>query len=235
MLALPSYWITLSLGTADLLSTTLTLVAALAWKKKQALRGGVALAAALLSRETELLAWAATGMAALREKRWPWMLPLVLAPLPLVLLIGSLRQRFSTVTDGALASVAFTWPLSGIAGKVGNLLQGSAEFSLIEQIFDGFCLLLWLATLVVLLMAALGRWRVGLWLRCAAGLYLLPALCTGSLILARFPDYTRVWIDLSGLALLVLLSSRSRWIRAWLLLSGIVSLGYGMGYALIAP
>lgn len=235
VLALPSYWITLSLGTADLLSTTLTLVAALAWKKQQVLRGGVALAAALLSRETELLAWAATGMAALREKRWPWIMPLVLAPVPLVLLIGSLRERFSMVTDGSLARVAFTWPMSGIAVKVGNLLQGSAELPSFERIFDGLCLLLWLATLLVLLMAALGRWRVGLWLRCAAGLYLLPALCTGTLILARFPDYTRVWIDLAGMALLVLISSRTRWTRLWLLLSGILSLGYCMGYALIAP
>jgi len=76
---------------------------------------------------------------------------------------------------------------------------------------------------------------VGRWLRWAAGLYLLPALCTSTQILARFPDYTRVWIDLAGLALLVLLSARSRWIRPWLLLSAAVSLGYGAGYALVAP
>ena len=93
----------------------------------------------------------------------------------------------------------------------------------------------YLASLAVLLMAALGRWRVGRWLRWAAGLYLLPGLCTSTQILARFPDYTRVWIDLAGLALLVLLSARSRWIRPWLLLSAAVSLGYGAGYALVAP
>jgi glycosyltransferase involved in cell wall biosynthesis len=235
VLALPGYWITLSLGTADLLATTLMLAAALAWKQQRPWRGGTALAAALLSRETELLAWAATGLTALWEKRWHWLLPLALAPLPLLALMGSLRQRFSLVADGALASLHFTWPLGGIAAKVGQLLLGTAELPQLERVFDGLSLLLWLASLAVLLMAALGRWRVGRWLRWAAGLYLLPALCTSTQILARFPDYTRVWIDLAGLALLVLLSSRSRWIRPWLLLSAAVSAGYGVGYGLVAP
>ena len=58
---------------------------------------------------------------------------------------------------------------------------------------------------------------------------------TSKVIDCTFPDYTRVWIDLAGLALLVLLSARSRWIRPWLLLSAAVSLGYGAGYALVAP
>ena len=235
VLALPGYWITLSLGTADLLATTLMLAAALAWKEQRPWRGGVALASALLSRETELLAWAATGCSALWEKRWRWLLPLALAPVPLLALMASLRQRFSVVADGALASLHFTWPLGGIAAKVGQLLLGTAELPPLERVFDGLSLLLWLASLAVLLMAALGRWRVGRWLRWAAGLYLLPGLCTSTQILARFPDYTRVWIDLAGLALLVLLSARSRWIRPWLLLSAAVSLGYGAGYALVAP
>ena len=233
VLALPGYWITLSLGTADLLATSLMLAAAVAWKEQRPWRGGVTLATALLSRETELLAWAATGCSALWEKRWRWLLPLGLAPLPLLALMGSLRQRFGVVADGALASLHFTWPLGGIAAKVGQLLLGTAELPPLERVFDGLSMLLWLASLAVLVMAALGRWRVGRWLRWAAGLYLLPALCTSTQILARFPDYTRVWIDLAGLALLVLLSARSRWIRPWILISAMVSMGYAMGYALV--
>jgi len=235
VLALPGYWITLSLGTADLLATTLMLAAAVAWKQQWPWRGGAALAAALLSRETELLAWGATGLASLWEKRWRWLLPLGLAPLPLLALMGSLRHRFSLVVDGALAILHFTWPLGGIAAKVGQLLLGAAGLSPLERLFDGLCLLLWLASLAVLLMAAFGSWRVGRWLRWATGLYVLPALCTSTQILARFPDYTRVWIDLAGLALLALISARSRWIRPWLLLSLAVSVGYGVGYGLLAP
>jgi hypothetical protein len=68
-----------------------------------------------------------------------------------------------------------------------------------------------------------------------AGIYLLPALCTSIQILARFPDYTRVWIDLAGLALLALLSARSRLLLPWLGLSALVSIGYWVGYLWLAP
>jgi hypothetical protein len=50
------------------------------------------------------------------------------------------------------------------------------------------------------------------WLRFTAGVYLLPAVCTSTQILARFPDYTRVWIDVASLALLGCLSLRSRFV-----------------------
>jgi hypothetical protein len=79
---------------------------------------------------------------------------------------------------------------------------------------------------------AVASWRGwgGRWLRWACGLYLLPALCTSTQILARFPDYTRVWIDLSALALLTLVAGRSRLLIPWLMLSALISLGYGIGY-----
>jgi hypothetical protein len=65
-------------------------------------------------------------------------------------------------------------------------------------------------------------------------LYLLPALCTSTQILARFPDYTRVWIDLAGLALLALVSARTRWLKHWLGLSTAISIGYLSGYLVLA-
>jgi hypothetical protein len=67
-------------------------------------------------------------------------------------------------------------------------------------------------------------------LRISAALYLLPALCTSTQILARFPDYTRVWIDLSSLALLALVSARSRWLPWWLGAAAVLSVGYGLGF-----
>jgi hypothetical protein len=95
-------------------------------------------------------------------------------------------------------------------------------------------LLVWLCSLAILAATALRGWG-GRWLRITAGVYLLPALCTSTQILARFPDYTRVWIDVSSLALLALLSSRSRWLTPWLAMSTLLSLGYGAGYSLLAP
>ena len=103
VLALPGYWITLSLDTADLLATSLMLTAALAWRQQRIAPAAAALSAALLSRETALLAWAAMGFNALWRRRWRWLLPLALAPLPLLAWTASLRGRFAAVPDAALA------------------------------------------------------------------------------------------------------------------------------------
>ena len=73
------------------------------------------------------------------------------------------------------------------------------------------------ATLVVLATACWRGWG-GRWLR-----------------LARFPDHTRTRIDLAGLALLALIAVRSRWLKPWLGLSAVVSLGYGLGYGVMVP
>jgi hypothetical protein len=238
VLALPGYWITLSLNTADLLATTLMLAAALAWKQQRLRASWASLTAALLSRETALLAWAATGVTALRERRWRWLFPLALVPLPLWAWTATLRARFPAVPDGSLASLHFTWPFGGILGKAGQLLGlvslPGVELGGAERLFDGLCFGLWLVTLALLAAACFRGWG-GRWLRLASGLYLLPALCTSTQILARFPDYTRVWIDLAGLALLGLLSARSRWLKLWLSLSAMVSLGYWAGYLVLAP
>jgi hypothetical protein len=235
VLTLPGYWITLSLDTADLLATTLMLAAALAWREQRIALGSAALSAALLSRETALLAWAATGLSALWRRHWRWLVPLALVPLPLLAWTVSLRGRFPAVPDAALASLHFTWPLAGVLVKVAQLLGLVASPVVgMERLFDALCLVLWLSTLAVLVCAAWRGWG-GQWLRLAAGFYLLPALCTSIQILGRFPDYTRVWIDLAGLALLALLSARSRWLNPWLGLSALVSLGYGAGYLVLAP
>lgn len=238
VLALPAYWITLSLNTADLLATTLMLSAALAWKQQRLGAVWGSLCGALLTRETALLAWAATGLSALRERRWRWLLPLALVPVPWWVFTAVLRARFPEVADGALASLHFTWPLGGILGKAAQLLGlvslPGVELGGAERVFDVLCFGLWLSTLAVLAVACWRGWGGG-WLRWACGLYLLPALCTSTQILARFPDYTRVWIDLAGLGLLALVSARTRWLKHWLGLSTAVSIGYLAGYLVLAP
>ena len=238
VLALPAYWITLSLNTADLVATTLTLSAALAWKQQRLAAAWGSLSAALLSRETALLAWAATGLSAVRERRWRWLLPLALVPLPMWVITAVLRVRFPNVVDGSLATLHFTWPLGGILRKAVQLLGVAAlpgvQLGSAERLFDALCFALWLSTLAVLVAACWRGWG-GRWVQWACGLYLLPALCTSTQILARFPDYTRVWIDLAGLGLLALISARTAWLRPWLGLSAAVSLGYWAGFLVLAP
>jgi len=214
------------------------LCAALAWKQQRLGAVCGSLCGALLTRETALLAWAATGLSALRERRWRWLLPLALVPVPLWVFTAVLRARFPEVADGALASLHFTWPLGGILSKTAQLLGlvslPGVELGGVERVFDVLCFGLWLSTLAALAVACWRGWGGG-WLRWACGLYLLPALCTSTQILARFPDYTRVWIDLAGLGLLALVSARTRWLKHWLGLSTAISIGYLSGYLVLAP
>jgi hypothetical protein len=192
------------------------------------------LSLALLSRETGLLAWASSGLTSLRERRWRWLLPLSLVPLPLLAWTASLKARFPATADGLLVSLHFTWPGLGIATKALQLLGVSplagGPMGGAERLFDSLCFGLWLLSLGLLLAVAL---RPGLtrWLRFTAALYLLPALCTSTQILARFPDYTRVWIDVASLVLIALLSLRHRMaVIIWVVASAMISIGYGIGY-----
>ena len=213
VLALPSYWITLSLDTADLLATTLLLTSAVAYRSQRPGALVASLSVALLSRETGLLAWASSGLTSLRERRWTLLLPFALVPIPLLAWTASLKARFPATADGLLVSLHFTWPGLGIATKALQLLGLASlpggPMATAERLFDSLCFGLWLLSLGLLLAVAL---RPGLnrWLRFTAALYLLPALCTSTQILARFPDYTRVWIDVASLALLGCLSLRPR-------------------------
>ena len=238
VLALPSYWITLSLDTADLLATTFLLASAVAFRAQRPGFLVSSLSLALLSRETGLLAWASSGLTSLRERRWTWLLPVALVPLPLLAWTASLKARFPATADGLLVSLHFTWPGMGIATKALQLLGlaplAGGPMPTTERLFDSLCFGLWLLSLGLLLVVAL---RPGLnrWLRFTAALYLLPALCTSTQILARFPDYTRVWIDVASLALLGCVSMRrddlaSRFVG----FSTGVSLVYLVSYFLVA-
>lgn len=238
VLVLPAYWITFTLSTADLLATTLLLAAAVAWRQQRPAWLSAALTAAVLSRETALLVWGASLLAAVTERRWRWLLPLAVVPVPLLVLTTWLKMRFAASGDGLLAVLHFGMPGLGILQKLGQLLgplpvSGLAPSGL-ERGFDGLCLLLWLCSVAILAATAQRGWG-GRWLRITAGVYLLPALCSTTQILARFPDYTRVWIDVGTLALLALLSARSRWLLPWLATSTLVSLGYWTGYSVLAP
>jgi len=237
VLSLPGYWITLSLNTADLLATTLMLSAAVAWKQQHLGRLWSSLAAALLTRETAALAWASSIWAALKQRAWRLVMPLVLVPLPWLVWTTALSRRFPSVTDQALVSLHFGWPLLGIFRKAGKLLWwGSpvASMPVLERLFDALSFGLWLSGLA-LLIRVMWTDRYGSWLRSAATLYGLTALCTTLQILARFPDYTRVWIDLSSLVLLAAVMDPSRVFKLYLIAASVVSLGYWVGFALMAP
>ena len=233
VLALPGYWVSFSLGTADLLCTTLILAAALAWREQRLSPLLTSLTAALLTRETALLSWAATALTALWERRWRWLLPLALVPLPLLAWTHVLQTRFLQTVDGLQARLHFSWPGFGLLQKAEQLLGlrslPDLHPSALERAFDAACYGFWLLSLAVLVATALRGWGQR-WLRLTAAAYVLPAVCTSTQILARFPDYTRVWIDISSLCLLALLCVRGPLLRLWLTAAALLSLGYGVGY-----
>ena len=234
VLALPGYWVSLSLSTADMLSTTLLLGAALTASNGPLLPHWLNIVGATLTRETGILAWAASCLMSLRERRWHRLLPLVFAPVPLMVWSAYLGSRFSSVTDGYLAKLHFGPPLVGIVKKLVQLLQSRTYIeypqNLLEGFFDSGCLFFFILTLVLLAAGVRMGWG-GRWLRYSCAFYLLPALCVSTQILSRFPDYTRVFVDLSSLTLLVLVSSRTRLSTPWLFLSILISVGYILGYA----
>lgn len=235
VLALPGYWVSLSLSTADLLSTTLLLGVALTASEGQFMPHWMSLVGITLTRETGLLAWATSSLKSLRERQWRLFLLLLPVPLPLFLWSTYLKSRFPFVVDGYLAKLHFGPPFIGIVSKLFHSLQQLTTLPyksyLLEGFFDIVCLFFLLFTLVLLMRGVLFG-SGSRWLRYASAFYLLPALCTSSQILSRFPDYTRVWIDLSSLTLLLIVSSRSRSSLIWLLVATLISIGYVSGYFL---
>lgn len=234
-LLLPGYWITLSLDTADLLATVGLLAVAVTFSAKRRGLTMLALAAALLSRETALLAWAATGMSAFRERRWNWLLTWLTVPLPLLFWTLSLNSRFAQTRDGLLASIHFGAPGLGVIQKIlqltdSKLFTGHNPLPL-EHLFDGVSLILFALNIAILVIISFNS-RASLWLRLTAAIYVLPALCTSTQILNRFPDYTRVWLDLGTLSLLGLIQIRSKWTNKWLALNAFTSIAYIIGYLL---
>ena len=236
VLLLPGYWVTLSVDTADLLSTVGLLAVAVLWSTERRGLTAFVLVASLLSRETAILVWATTCLTALLQRRWTWLIPLACVPAPLLVWTQVLNNRFALTRDGLLASLHFGWPGGGFIHKISNLLGLSPltgpQHSLAEYLFDSASLFLWTFTLVVLAIVALSS-RASRWMKLCSAMYLIPALCTSIQIFDRFPDYTRVWIDLSSLALLGLLQIRSQLLTAWLSVGAMLSLTYVIGYFIV--
>ena len=237
-LALPAYWITLTLDTADLVATTLLLSTAYAWLLKKRYFGSASISLSLLTRETSLLIWFSTITSIFKRRRYRWLIPVGLAAVPWILWTSYLNDRFKSTADGFLATLHFGAPLSGVIHKALLLLSSLTSlhsFDLaVESLFDASAFCLWLFTIACLIVISLNS-AASFWVRCSSALYLLPAICSSLQILNRFPDYTRVWIDLSSLALIGLIQTRHKYLVPFMLGSGVISIGYMFGYVVLAP
>lgn len=196
-LAIPGIWMVLSLSTADLWASVAAMAALLALQSRRPWPMGLALALGLLTRETLLLVWLACALDSLRTQVWKNMLPLGLALVPFLLWNA---WMISLQLPGANGAGNLTWPLAGLLAKGAALLQAGLTAG---NLYEGY------SFLILGLILAWGLYT-SLWPRPRMDAIALAFWSyTGLLAVASFYilnyylNYSRVFLDLYWLCLLL--------------------------------
>lgn len=225
MLCIPSVWIILSLATSDLLSSTLVVASLLAFGRERFALCALMLSLAVLTRETNILIGAGLGLTGWRMLGLKKVWPLALAPLPLFAWLVYLRLEVPLPVHGLFNKVQLQLPGQALLSKV-EQLAGLGRGA--ESVFDLACLMFLLSAIVL---GGLLAWRDSrfTFLRISWLLSVLLFLIVSMQVLDRFPDYTRVFVDLYCF---VLFMGVERWRsgRIWLLGGALLSLGYLIGF-----
>lgn len=220
LLAIPGIWIVLSLSTADLLGSLL-FVAALYWEHRNQPRlTALMVALALLTRETLLILWMALLINNLLLKRQRFIVPLLLALMP-----GLLWNGYVLVLKlpGARGKGNFDLPLAGLFQKGISLVQGGLagknlfEFYLFALLILAFGLTLWSSYFSHTHNHTI-RWSSWLYL----GLFSVSSF----LILDYYLNYTRVFMDVYLMGLLIVLDRPFPSKTLFLTASGIASTAF---------
>ncbi|AFY60460.1 AZOBR_p60025 family cell surface glycopolymer formation protein [Synechococcus sp. PCC 6312] len=227
-LTIPGLWISFSIATADLLSTTLVILTLRHYRQNNSWLTWVWQALAILTRETTLLIWFALVMTSGLKRRKP---DLVLAPLALLpwgLWNLYLRQRLGTAWDSQSLGTHFSWPLTGILAKVQVLITTPISLT---QGLDMIVFLLQIAVVIGIGLAARPAWGKQPEIVLAGGLYSLMFILAKLQILNLFTDYSRVFLDLYLFLLLLWPYHPGRYKIAVFSLLGLVSVAYLLGFA----
>ncbi len=228
-LAIPGVWISLSISTADLLSSTLVILALVSFRRSQV---GLSLAwqaLALLTRETTILIWLTLVLTSgfQRQKKY-----LFLAPLPLIPW-GAwnlyLRVKLPGQWDSQSLGTHFSWPLLGIFDKISELLATPWTMT---QALDGIVFGLQLVIVVGVILCAKPAWKHQRELMIGAGLYSVVFLLSKLQILALFTDYSRVYLDLYLFWLLLWPVAPKPYFYGTFVLMGLVSIAYLVGFTI---
>lgn len=200
LLGLPSLWITLSLGTAELVSSA-CFIGSLAYYHRRCYGlSAIAIAAGCLTRETLLLVWVAIGVAALWERLdRAALFKLGLAGVPCLLWSVYVEQALGSGLQQA-ASNNLGWPFLGLWGKLQTFL--TLEGLSLERLFDLGSFTVTLLTLGLLLLSHALTWGKDKALGLSS---LLTALAFSSLtltVLGYYGDYVRTFGDLYWLLFL---------------------------------
>jgi len=199
LLCIPGVWIVLSLSTADLLSALFLVTALLGYAQRKPWLTAIALSLGGLTRETMLLTWIAIGVASLWERRQEMFIGLFIAPIPIFLWNLYVFNRHLPGHSGIGAN--FGWPLLGILQKVTTLLQNGLTA---KNLFEGFLFGLLLAIVTALF------WLYSQNPPSNRAIFLCSLLASILLIFSRttilgyYLDFSRVYLDLFLLFLLVI-------------------------------
>lgn len=200
VLAIPGIWIVLSLSTADLLGSLL-LIAAIYWEHRhKAQLMAVMVALAILTRETLLILWLALLINNILLKRSRFILPLFLALMPgLVWNLYILTLKL----PGASGTGNFGLPLVGIAQKVMSLLQGGLTG---KNLFECYLFGLLIIVFGLTIWSSYRSHSHNHTIRWSSWLYLGLFAISSSLILDYYLNYTRVFMDVYLLGLLIMVN-----------------------------
>ncbi|MDS3861514.1 hypothetical protein RIF25_11925 [Thermosynechococcaceae cyanobacterium BACA0444] len=227
-LTIPGLWISFSIATADLLSTTLVILTLGSYQQKRPWQTWCWQALALLTRETTLLVWFALVMTSGLKRR---KLDLVFAPLALVpwgLWNFYLRWRLGPAWDSQSLGTHFSWPLTGIIAKVQQLITTPMSLT---QGLDLIVFLVQIAVVIGIGLAVRQAWGKQPEIVLAGGLYSLMFILAKLQILNLFTDYSRVFLDLYLFLLLLWPYHPVRYRIVIFSLLGLVSVAYLLGFA----
>jgi hypothetical protein len=200
VLCVPGLWMTLVFSTADLLSSTLLMVAICGYRYGRSRLTGGAIAAACLTRETMLLGWLALVICSLSDRNWKQLRSLMLSAIPALAWNVYVAQKLGHQGTAGVNS-NFGLPWAGLVHKFSVLLQAGFTG---KNLFEAYAFILLLTVFGVAI--ALSRFTPSknrvIWL-CAC-LYAALLACSNDAILWYFMGYSRVYMDAFFLLLLVL-------------------------------
>lgn len=138
VLCIPGIWIVLSLSTADLLNSLLTIAAIYFYQKQQIVRSAAAIAAACLTKEISVMMGLALLLTSIWQRKWKQIPYLLAALIPAI--FWNLYVLFRLDSQGFLGvSENFGYPFFGIAQKSFALFAGGLSG---KNLFEAYSFLL---------------------------------------------------------------------------------------------
>jgi hypothetical protein len=197
VLCIPGLWISLSLSTADILSSLLLAIAIYSYAYRKPWWVAIALSLGSLTRETLLLAWLGIAWASLGDRRRDLVIPLAVTPIPFILWNLYVKSRALPGESGAIGNLGL--PFVGFWQKGQLLIAGGFTPKTIYEVLQ-FGLLLAIAAAIFWLYRRYPQNNRVIY--CCAVLICTILALTTTASLNYFLNYARVFMDLYLLSIL---------------------------------